>query len=475
MKIRTRLILSFMVITMFGFYHLTNWILKEMRPHYVESAEETLVDESYLLASTLRLYFQTPATLKSNLSQIFSHVAEQKFDAQIFKLTKTHFDQRIYVTDDKGIVVFDSTGLDEGVDYSSWKNISLTLRGQYGARSSREVRFGGEASVLHVTAPIEINDKLVGTVTVAKPTTNINAFIESAKPQFVVAGVVATVGVLFLGIIVSTWITWPLRRLRQYAQDVAEAKDVTLPDVGTSELKDLGYAFEDMKKSLEGKKYIEQHMQTLTHELKSPLAAILATAELLNENLPKEDAMRFSQNIGKEAKRMQDLIERLLQLATLENQIDLPNPEQLDLVRLCVETLASFDSLFEQKAIVVRTHFEDKVFVKGDAVLLRQVFVNLLHNAFEFSPMNSVIEVVIKKNGSQAEILISNDGPSIPDYALPRLFEKFYSLPRPLTGKKSSGLGLVFVRQILKLHNASIAIENGTHQGVIVRCLLPLR
>ena len=93
-----------------------------------------------------------------------------------------------------------------------------------------------------------------------------------------------------LGYLASRWITVPITRLTNYANGVREGRREPLPQLGKNEIGEMGHAFEGMREALEGKRYVEQYIQNLTHEIKSPLSAIKGAAELLAE--PMEERQR---------------------------------------------------------------------------------------------------------------------------------------------------------------------------------------
>jgi two-component system sensor histidine kinase CreC len=112
--------------------------------------------------------------------------------------------------------------------------------------------------------------------------------------------------------------------------------------------------------------------------------------------------------------------------------------------------------------------------VNGDAFLLRQALVNLIENAADFSPPNGDIELRIAQSESDVRIEVADQGPGVPDYALPRVFERFYSLPRPGGGSRSSGLGLCFVAEVAALHDGGITLANREdRQGAVALLKLP--
>jgi two-component system sensor histidine kinase CreC len=106
--------------------------------------------------------------------------------------------------------------------------------------------------------------------------------------------------------------------------------------------------------------------------------------------------------------------------------------------------------------------------------LLQRALTNLIENAIDFSPQGSEIQLSVHVNGKHCQISVRDFGQGIPDYALDKIFEKFYSLRRPDSGQKSTGLGLPFVREIAHLHGGEVVLANQTGGGVLATITLPL-
>jgi two-component system sensor histidine kinase CreC len=112
--------------------------------------------------------------------------------------------------------------------------------------------------------------------------------------------------------------------------------------------------------------------------------------------------------------------------------------------------------------------------VRGDAFLLGQAVSNLVQNAIEFAPAGSEVAVTLRADGERVVVVVIDRGPGVPDYALEKIFDRFYSLPRPDTGRKSSGLGLSIVREIARLHGGEVTLVNGADGGARAELGLPL-
>ena len=112
---------------------------------------------------------------------------------------------------------------------------------------------------------------------------------------------------------------------------------------------------------------------------------------------------------------------------------------------------------------------------EGDPFLLRQALGNLLDNAIDFAPEGSEVVLALRRAARHSAVLTVRDhGPGIPDYAQAKVFEKFYSLARPHSQKKSTGLGLAFVREIAALHGGRIELANAAGGGAVATLTLPL-
>lgn len=198
----------------------------------------------------------------------------------------------------------------------------------------------------------------------------------------------------------------------------------------------------------------------MTHELKSPLAAIRGAAELLQGEMPLAQQQRFISNIDSESVRMQQLIERLLNLAQVEQRQGLEERVAVPLAALVDDLLSAQAARIEGRQLRIEQMIAADLVLFGEPFLLRQALGNLLENALDFTPFKGVLRFSAAKVGRQIELRLFNQAEAIPDYALPRLSERFYSLPRPDSGRKSTGLGLNFVEEVVKLHGGVLSIGN---------------
>jgi two-component system sensor histidine kinase CreC len=474
-SLRVQLILAFALFSGLGFSYLAYSIMRDTRPRYLEAMEDGLVEDARLFAALLGRGMRGDTLNLEGLRETFSEARRRPFSARINEAVKTSMNMRLYVTGADGIVRFDSEGgRDEGRDFSRWRDVNLTLNGRYGARSTRADPSDPSSSVHFVAAPIWHEGRIVGVVSVGKPSESLDVFVRAARAKIALAGLTAAAAVALLGWLASLWITRPVTRLTRYARAVRDGEPASPPRaIGRSEFRELATAFEEMREALEGRKYVEGYVISLAHALKSPLASVRGAAELLQEDPPPEARRRFAENVGIEARRMDRLVGRMLELASLENRRALEDARDLSVKEWVRDTLSEFEALAERHGVRLEATGADDSVVRGDAFLLRQALGNLVENALDFTPSGSMIHVAWKARAGRVTLTVEDSGPGIPEYALERAFEKFFSLPRPSTGRKSTGLGLGWVKEVTRLHGGEISLENRAQGGLRVVWSLP--
>lgn len=477
MNIAIRLFLGYFLIVGLAAWFVVNIFAREVEPGVRQATEDTLVDTANLLAELAVDELATGKIGKGGFAAAVSKAQQREPQASIWGVSKETVDFRVYLTDARGIVVYDSEGLALNADYSRWRDVARVLHGEYGARSTREDPADPESSVMYVAAPVLRQGALIGVLTVAKPMTALTPYVDRARDRvrragFVLLGVSAVIGLLF-----TLWLTWSLNRLRDYARSVANGDKLLPPTVGGRQLSELARALALMRERLDGKQYVENYVQSLAHEMKSPLTAVRGAAELLQEDPSVADRQRFARSIVEQSERMQLIIERLLALARIE-QLQAPEEiRDIALGELAREALAARAEQLAARGVTARIDGEPaaqmRAQMRGDPFLLQQAIGNLLDNAIEFSPDHAAIEITIAGDAAEYLVSVRDHGPGAPDFALPHLFERFYSLPRPATGRKSTGLGLAFVREVAKLHGGRVEFANAADGGGVACLRLP--
>lgn len=467
MHLGLRLFFGFFLIAGLAAFFILRVFVGEVQPSVREVTEDILVDAAHLLAEAAAPELAALPPDGTLAGGAFAAAVERyrarPVDAQIWGLHKRSLDLRVYVTDAAGRVVFDGGAVPEtGLDYSRWRDVARTLRGEYGARTTRSAPGDDRSAVMYVAAPVrDAAGRTLGVLTVAKPVGTLQQFIDRAERKILVAGGWLLALSLAVGVAVTWWAVHSVRQLRRYAQQARAGEPQAAPAL-PGELGELAQAMAAMRDRLEDRGHVEASMRALTHELKSPLTAIGGAAELLADELPAADRAGFSRQIGQQVQRLRELVDRLLELSKLESLHALAQRAEVALRPLVEAVLADQAAPLRQRGLRWQWTGEpaarEKVRVQGDAEQLRLALSNLLANALAFAPAGSTLDLALQQDASGVRFSLRDHGPGVPDYALPQLGQRFYSTPRPLDGTKGSGLGLAIVRQVMLLHGGTLRI-----------------
>ncbi|MBA4136557.1 MAG: two-component system sensor histidine kinase CreC [Opitutus sp.] len=454
MRIRTIIFGVYVGVSALGFAAVMGLALHDVQLRYVESMRRTMGDTAAFLA--------TYAAAGSSDADWTRPLAQLPAQAELL---------RVFACDREGRVVFDAAGHDVGELYL-W---GMTGGGKAASENYSYSNVAVVRNELRVRAAVRRGGELLGWVGVGRPLDTVTEGVTRARWRMVGwAGAIA-LAMVAIGWWVAARLARSIERLTVHARAVRDGRGSTAPISRAREIAELARAFEEMRDVLEGRKHAEHYTQALAHEVKAPLAAIRGAAELLDENMPPEERSRFLGNIRAEAARIQTIIDRLLELSSLEARKQLQHAEVLDAAKLAADAANVLRPAFVAAGVELESAAAaEPLTVRGEAVLLREALVNLLQNALQFSAAEG--RVVLRTGQSpdgRVVWVVEDSGPGVPDFALPRVFERFYSLPRPATGRKSTGLGLALVREIAELHRGGVALENRPEGGARATLWVP--
>jgi two-component system sensor histidine kinase KdpD len=215
-------------------------------------------------------------------------------------------------------------------------------------------------------------------------------------------------------------------------------------------------------------------LSTVTHDFKTPLAAIAGSAESLmamGETAGAEVRRALEENIASEASRLERLVDNLLRIAALESGAVVPDLKLVPLEEVVGSALARLDDLLADH--IVRLDIPgDMPALPMDEVLMEQVFLNLLENAAKYTPKGTEIAILASTRKGDAVIVVSDNGPGLPVGDPDRLFERFQRGDRTTT--EGYGLGLAICRAVAKAHGGSIEARGDASGGARFTITLPL-
>ncbi len=454
MSIRRRLVLLMVVLLALSATFLTRQLFNSFHRGYADIVESLMFDFGTALASQVELEGGA-GTANEKLESLFKTYRERTTGNP--QSAGGGFE--IYITDDRGIVVFSSADPAEvGRDYSRWRDVYLTLRNSYGARATRTNPDDPTSSIYFVAAPIRKNGKIAGVVTVIKSKQSIEPFLLRAFQQVVPYVVLGLILVAIFAVLVMNWVTRPIHRLRDYALQISEERSAKIPQVDPKELRELLDAFEKMRITLEGKREIESFVQGLVHELKSPLTAIRGAAELALEPIDSSRRERFLKSILEENRRLQRLLDELLRIARLSNRTGLAQTQAISVQNIVDRVTSAFEALAESRGIRFDVSVVPGLELAGDPELLESALRCLILNSFDFAPDGSTIGIAAQASDGRLTLAVQDQGSGVPEFARDKIFDRFFSLERPGGEGKSTGLGLNFVREVMKLHQGTVSL-----------------
>jgi PAS domain S-box-containing protein len=234
----------------------------------------------------------------------------------------------------------------------------------------------------------------------------------------------------------------------------------------------------NQRKSLleELNKMKSEFVSNISHELRTPLASIIGFSETIDSDpdMPEEMRSEFNSTILNEGKRLARLINDVLDLSKLEGG-------KIEIVKARFDVIIMLNEVIElniknaQDKNIALTHElpEEEIFIYGDRDRIGQTIGRLLNNAIKFTKEKGRIKIIVKNLFNEIEIIISDTGIGIPETDLPFIFQKFYRVSRPGTEIPGTGLGLVFVKQIIDLHKGIITIQSEVGKGTTFAIKLP--
>ncbi|HZN13480.1 MAG TPA: ATP-binding protein [Acidimicrobiales bacterium] len=213
-------------------------------------------------------------------------------------------------------------------------------------------------------------------------------------------------------------------------------------------------------------------LRSVSHDLRTPLAAIRAVASDLRAGVVYDDATRTEllDVVCDEADRLDRLVANLLSLSRIEAGAMRPERQAVDVAELVQLVVHRLDAVFRQVRVEIAIA-PSLPLVDADHTQLEQVVANLLENAARHAPPRSTVRVEIRRKGDAVEVRIADEGTGVPDWERERIFEPF----RRGDGSQSSGIGLAICRAVIEAHGGRIAVESTPGGGATFVFSIPVR
>jgi len=391
----------------------------------------------------------------------------------------------IYVTDKDGLLVLDSRGLILGKDMRAHNEVDSALSGDHDITRVVEEKIAGpkkargaiveylyKSRYLNASNPIYGNNgEILGAVVVVAPLMDLldqNYLLQFIFYIFLIS--------LIFGVLGSYRISRNIKRIEKYTTSLFSGEDVDMPDLN-NQFNKLAKTIENARAEVELKDDVEQYIDTLAHELRTPITGIQLTAENLLTPMSDEQRKRFIENILDSNKHMDLLVNRLLDLSRIERRETLKAIELINILQIVNNVLnaPSRSKNILDKNLNIVLEISKKSLLRAEKILLEQAVGNIVNNALDFSPKSGTITIKVSETNTAISIIVLDDGPGIPPHVLSKLFTRFFSVSRPDTGVRGNGLGLRFVRKIMQLHGGEVTLQNRfIQQGAEAKLRFPI-
>ena len=333
--------------------------------------------------------------------------------------------------------------------------VRAALEGRYGA-ATRVLGDADRTVMLHIAIPIRIDGEVAGAVVVSQSTRRIMSTLYAVRLDVFRVFLASLAVAVVLTLVVATTIARPLARLRQRSGEILDRRGRLTggfePSRRRDEIGDLERALAELTRRLEAHlRHTESFAADVAHEFRNPLASIRTATEMALEVEDPEERRRFLEMAQRDVARMERLLSEAREISRIDAHLD-----EEDRGPVAVEALlGGLVESYRLRSGNGWTRFEleaagERAMVAGSADRLTQVFDNLLANAASFSPPGGTVVVTLRAAAGQAEVVVADDGPGIPEEHRDRIFARFFSWRPEGPAAEHTGLGLAIVRAIVE-------------------------
>ena len=297
-----------------------------------------------------------------------------------------------------------------------------------------------------------------------------------ANSAILILGCVFLTGsIVFL--VIADIIVKPLTRLTNAIKELSNGNyNVRVDNVGQDEISKLNQGFNQMARQLAKQDETRQKfISDISHEFQTPLTSIQGFANILKEeDLPKEQRVKYANIILYNSKRLSSLAKNMLQLTLLDREeieLELTNYSLVEQMNRVISTQEN--QAMEKNIEIVFEMHKKEIFIEGDEQRLEQVWTNIISNAIKYTNEGGLITITMKKNSKDIEISIEDTGIGMSKEVVSNIFERFYREDKA-RNVEGNGLGLAIVKSIVDLHHGKIDILSQVDVGTNFIVRLPI-
>ncbi|WMM26892.1 HAMP domain-containing sensor histidine kinase [Tissierella sp. MB52-C2] len=458
-SIKTRLVKNFMLVIVITVLILEIGLIKAVKEYYYRNIEDILKNQIEFSRDYYLRYFSS-----DSLEDIVID------DVDVFW---QHTNAEVQILDPEGRLLMDSLGVIND-DSNLYPDIKAAINGEKGIWTGKVNYYNN--TVMSVSTAIKEQDRVIGIIRFITSLKETDDTIRSVSFLILSMGLVVVFISGLVSVFLANSIVKPLKEVTDVAEKMADGQlkvrsQVKLQDEIGKLSDTLNYMAEELIKKEQIK---NDFISSISHELRTPLTsikgwAITLKSEDFNENEIILDGLEI---IEKESDRLTTMVEELLDFSRFVSgriKLEKDEFEIEDTINIIGKQLYPKAKNNEIQFIININN--DLGYILGDENRIKQLLINLLDNAFKFTPEGGVVILNAFKKENNLILEVKDNGPGISEEDLPKVKEKFY---KGKNSKSHSGIGLSICDEIAKLHNGTMEILSNINEGTLVRVTLPL-
>lgn len=454
--IRGRLTASFMIVILISVVILEMMLIYTVRENYYDSLRGNLTNQIKISADMYSKYY-SDTSLEDNILYNVDAFWNQS-------------NARVEIVDSKGTIIMDSSGAFPGPEEPAG-DIKDALNDKTGEWIGK---ISGQ-KVMAIAYPLKSNEQIVGALRLIASTEEIDRDIQRTTNIFILIGIFVVLFVGLLSIFLANTILVPLKEVTSAAQEMAAGNyQVRCKKKRDDEIGKLSDTLNHMADEIINRERMKnEFISSVSHELRTPLTSIMGWAiTLQNENFRQEETLNDGLGIiAKESERLTGMVEELLDFSKFVSGRIKLDYENVNLAVLMADIGKQVRLRSLGENINFKVDYPDNLseFIT-DANRLKQVFLNILDNAFNFTGAGGAVHFQVKENEREFVFTITDTGCGIPADELPVVKEKFY---KGKSSRSKNGIGLSICEEIVTLMKGRMEIHSEVNVGTTVTVVLP--
>ncbi|WP_374720996.1 sensor histidine kinase [Peribacillus tepidiphilus] len=367
-----------------------------------------------------------------------------------------------------------------GIDYDtliSSDEREKLLKGEPVKKEGYEERF--DRNIVAIIYPLLDDERLEGILYVYLPLASIKDLMKDFTTFWMIASFLFIVVSIFLGTLWINRLIRPLKEMEAAAHSVSQGDFSQRVEVTTvDEIGQLAKAFNEMAAAIQKEDESKREfLADISHELRTPLSYVKGYVQAILDGIVKDEheQRKYLGLIARETKRLQDLVQDLLDLTKLESNSFEMEEAPVAFAQLIEDILVKYKLRFQEKDITLAFNLDPDPIIMGDERRLEQILQNILENAYRYTPNGGKITVELTSQDDHCIVTITDNGIGISEEHIQKITERFYRVNKARSRVDGgTGLGLSIVEKLMKMHNGKMKITSKIGEGTQVQLIFPI-